>query len=305
MEEDNIDPNFKFINPKDINTDRTDDIEFLVINPGSIEDLDYNDPGYINGIFNRINIQSIKCNPNDFLIKMGEYLENDKYGDDYSQVKKVIVHDEPNYIYEIFFLDISDINKLKPEMFNGLGTLLNIEENHIFGNCILLKTHVPVDNFKKLDLVEVSKKDINNILNSRVNTNVIIYEDGEFREEKFAGDIHVHAKRIFNDQFYHEKEIPFLLHNLNIFYTFDSYGNEFMPNLVKGKIELAIFFTMNTEKLRGNISRDELDKIIYLSKKLETFTVDNELVKDEKDDFNRTIIKNKYRILEYVYNSNK
>ena len=305
MQEDNFDPNFEFINPEEVNTDRTQDIEFLIINPGSIEDLDYNDPGYINGIFNKINIEAIKCNPADFLIKMGECLENDKYGDDYSQIKKVVIHDEPNYLYEIFFLDISDINKLKPEMFNGLGTLLNIEENHIFGNCVLLKTYVPVDDFEKLDLVEVSKKDIQNILNSRVNTTVIIYEDGEFREEKLAGDINFHAKKIFNEEYYHEKEIPFLLHNLNIFYTLDSYGNEFMENLVKGKIELALFFTMNTEKIRGNLTLDELNKIIDLSKKLNNFDVDSELIKDEKDKFNRTMIKNKYRILEYVYNSNK
>jgi hypothetical protein len=62
---------------------------------------------------------------------------------------------------------------------------------------------------------------------------------------------------------------------------------------------------MNTEKIRGNLTLNELNKIIDLSKKLNNFDVDSELIKDEKDKFNRTIIKNKYRILEYVYNSNK
>jgi hypothetical protein len=296
---------FEFMNPNDVKFENIDEIELLVIDPSFIYQLDHNEPGYLNEILKSVNIQKFSVNPNDFLTKVGELLENEKYASDDTQIKKEVIHDEPNFLYEIIYLDIDDKEKITKEIHNGLGTLLNTEENHIFGKVILIKSNIPENNMNTMSFSKVDSSDIYNILNSRVNTKVVIYEDGEFREEVMNGQIDVYSKRIFNENFYLHKELPFLLHNLNIHYTHDDYGEEFIPNLVKGKVDLAVFYTMTSDELRGNLTLDELKKIITLSNKLDTFVPDKEILKEEKDDMGRDIIKNKYRILQQVYNINK
>ena len=296
---------FEFMSPEDVKFENKDEIELLVIDPSFIYQLDHNSPGYLNEILKTVNIQKVSVNPVDFLVKIGELLENDKYATDDTQIKKEVIHDEPNYLYEIIYLDIDDKEKIKKEIHNGLGTLLNTEENHIFGKVILIKSNIPINNMNTMTFSKIDNSDIYNILNSRVNTKVVIYEDGEFREEIMNGQIDVYSKRIFNENFYLHKELPFLLHNLNIHYTHDDYGEEFIPNLVKGKVDLAVFFFFYSDELRGNLTLDELKKIITLSNKLDTFAPDKEILKEEKDEMGRDIIKNKYRILEQVFNINK
>ena len=296
---------FQYMNPNEVKFEKDDDIEFLVIHPKIIDDLDYNDPGYLTAILNRVPFDNVKVKQSEFLVKVGEYLENEKYASEDTQIKKEIIHDEPNFLYEIIYLDIDDEKKLSGEIFNGLATLLNVKENHLFGNVILLKSYIPIDNLDSMSITSVDKKDIYNILDSRVNTKVVVYEDGEFREEIMNGEIDVYSKKIFDENFYLSEELPFLLHNLNIHYTHDDYGQEIMPNIVKGKIDIAVFFTMLSEDRRGNLTLDELKKMLHLSNKLENYSVSDEQLKEEKDSMNRNIIKNKYRILEKLFLSNK
>lgn len=296
---------FQYMNPNEVKFEKDNDIEFLVIHPKIIDDLDYNDPGYLTAILNRVPFDNVKVKQSEFLVKVGEYLENEKYASEDTQIKKEIIHDEPNFLYEIIYLDIDDEKKLSGEIFNGLATLLNVKENHLFGNVILLKSHIPIDNLDSMSITSVDKKDIYNILDSRVNTKVVVYEDGEFREEIMNGEIDVYSKKIFDENFYLSEELPFLLHNLNIHYTHDDYGQEIMPNIVKGKIDTAVFFTMLSEDRRGNLTLDELKKMLHLSNKLENYSVSDEQLKEEKDSMNRNIIKNKYRILEKLFLSNK
>ena len=55
--------------------------------------------------------------------------------------------------------------------------------------------------------------------------------------------------------------------------------------------------TYLTDDLFGNITLKEVKDIIFLSNFLEEYKPDKELLKEEFDEFNRKIIKNKYRIL--------
>ena len=292
--------------PNEVKFERSDDIEMLVIDPALIDNLDHNDPGYLNQLLKTVNIEKVCVKHHQFFEKVGEYLENEKYAtSENTQILKEIIHDEPNYLYEIMYIAIEDESKVSVDNFNGLGTLLNVKENHIFGKVIFLKSQLPVNDMNSMSLSKVDVKDIHNLLNSRVNTKVIVYEDGEFREETMNGEMDVYSKKLFSENFYLSEELPFLLHNLNVHYTHDDYGEEFMPNLVKGKIDLAVFYTMTTETLRGNLTLDELKKIIYLSNKLEDFKPSDDIINEEKDEMGRTIIKNKYRILEKIYNLNK
>jgi hypothetical protein len=298
---------FQYMKPEDINFESTEDIEFAIIHPGTIDEFDYNDPGYLTGIIKKLTIDTVKCKSSDFIVKVNEYLKNDSLAGDNTQVTKISIHDEPNYLYELLYLDIHSTNGsiLTPELYNGLATLMNIEKNHIFGNVIVLKTYLPIDNINSMKLIAADKKDIFNILDARVKIKVVIYEDGEFREDISHKDIEKYSKKIFSDNYFQSKELSFLLHNININYTLDEYGEEFMPNLVKGKIDLAIFYTMNTDELLGHITLDEIKKIIHLSNKLDDFSSNDDLTCEERDKLDRPMVKNKYRILEKMYNLNK
>ena len=59
---------------------------------------------------------------------------------------------------------------------------------------------------------------------------------------------------------------------------------------------------MLTDKIRGCITKDEVEKIIKLSTILTPpFRYDAKWAEEEKDEHNRTIIKNKYRVLDITY----
>ena len=298
---------FQFMKPEDINFETTEDIEFIVIHPGNIDEFDYNDPGYLNAILKKINIDTFKCKSEDFITSVNKHLKNNTLAGNDTQVTKITVYDEPNYLYELLYLDIHSTNGevLTPELYNGLATLMNTEKNHIFGNVILLKTYLPIDNMHSMKLIAANKKDLFNILDARVKIKVVIYDDGEFREDFSHKDIEKYSKKIFSDNYFQSKELSFLHHNIIINYTLDEYGEEFMPNLVKGKIDLAIFYTKNTDELLGHITIDEIKKIIHLSNKLDDFSSKEDLTSEERDKLDRPIVKNKYRILEKIYNLNK
>ena len=82
----------------------------------------------------------------------------------------------------------------------------------------------------------------------------------------------------------------------------DVFGN-ILPELAR--IDKMIVFTMWTDTYRGNISLDEFNKIKYLSKVLNNFNIPEELEKEAIDHINRLVVKNKYRILNTIYNEYK
>ena len=83
----------------------------------------------------------------------------------------------------------------------------------------------------------------------------------------------------------------FLNHNLNIWYMKNEYGTILSEKLIPDKIEYAVFFSMKSDDYRGNITLDEVKKIVELSKSLENFGLKQEWVSEEKDHLNRNIIK--------------
>ena len=65
----------------------------------------------------------------------------------------------------------------------------------------------------------------------------------------------------------------FLNHNLNIWYITNEYGTDEISNLVDGKVEIAVFFTMISEEYRGNITLEEINKIVKLSNVMDNFSI--------------------------------
>ena len=55
------------------------------------------------------------------------------------------------------------------------------------------------------------------ILDSRVNTKVVVFEDGEYRQEVVRGDMDLFCKKLFEEEFYQRKEFSFFeVNNLSI-----------------------------------------------------------------------------------------
>ena len=109
------------------------------------------------------------------------------------------------------------------------------------------------------------------------------------------------ADNFFDDK-YDKLEIPFLLHNINIWYETSNNKNNICGNLINKNINRCLWFTMLSDDYKGHLTIGEVKKIIELSKHLEyPYKPETEWIEDEKDEIGRKIIKNKYKILDKAY----
>ena len=97
----------------------------------------------------------------------------------------------------------------------------------------------------------------------------------------------------------------FLMHDINIWYVADNYGDKVCGNILDQPLEKCVWFTMKSEELRGNLTLDEVKKIIHLSKKLTDYKTPEIFKEEIKDKYDRRIIYNKYKVLDYMYANNK
>ena len=68
-----------------------------------------------------------------------------------------------------------------------------------------------------MNLISITKSDIKNILHSRVNTKIVIWDiENQWQEIEVIGDLTIFAKTFFEDSDYKKIEMGFLLHNINI-----------------------------------------------------------------------------------------
>lgn len=293
------------LNPEcinDIKFENTTDFDVIIIGPNNIDSFDYNNPGYttklVNSDFNKVK----QTSPDSFIETVSTNLDVNKYESDDRNAVTQVFYDKPEYFYEMMFLDIRTSKFRTKENENQFASMLNLEGEKIYGNVIILKTYIPNDKEKSMTFSDISKDDLFEIIDSRVNTKVVIYEDGEFREEIVRGDMDIYCKNLFEEEYFQKKDLMFLNHNLNIWYLKSEYGTLLSEKLISDKIEYAVFFSMKSDQYRGNITLDEIKKIVELSKSLKNFELKSEWVSEEKDNLNRNIIKNKYKVLEYAWN---
>ena len=69
-----------------------------------------------------------------------------------------------------YFLLLKKMSSNMEETRNDLGSLLDIESNYVFGNCILMKTDIS----ENMKLVDISKEDVYNLLHNRGNPKGIV-----------------------------------------------------------------------------------------------------------------------------------
>jgi hypothetical protein len=284
----------------------TESFKLLIIKPHSISHLDWKNPMYVYDIVNNENVFVIDVHPSEYEKTVVKYLETHRFAEPFAKVE--MIAETKQHLYEMMFLDDKDDNSIT----NELAELLSIAGTKIYGTVIISKTFLHEEDYNINEFDNISLNDISNILYERANTKVILYDADEeaYEEKEMFGNIGDFANDFFSENRYRVKklEIGFLKHNINVWYTEDKYGildvfGNILPDTAR--IDKMIVFTMFTDNARGNITLDEFNKIKFLSKKLEKYELPDEYLNDEKDNIGRTIIKNKYRILNEFYNKYK
>jgi len=273
----------------------------IVIKKGSISEISWLDENYAEKITN-LNLYEIINNNNDIFMNIIEkYLEINQFDISKIKVNTTIVGDEPYYLYEMMYIDFLDNKEYCiPENENQIANLYNINNFKIYSNAIIFKTHIPSLS-DSLSFCSITKNDIKNILYDRVYTKTVIWDGDKWEETRVAGNLDDYAKIFFDDDNYEKTDLIFLNHNLYFLYT-SSYGEkDICGKLINKLIDKCIIYTMKSEEYRGNITLDEINKIIYLSKILDTFNTPAYLLEDKVDNSGKQIINNKYKILDLIY----
>ena len=287
--EEDIDPETgRFLGDNNkIKLENKTDFDLLLVKANNIQNMEWSDPNYLDDILNSDFVENVTFSPEKFAENLGTALEVEKY--ELPDVKCILFYEEPNYHYEIMYIDLLP-NYKKLEIENQFSLLLqNNGDEKIFGNVLIMKTYVPVNDMNSMKIEDIKKSDIKRILEDRVNTSVITFDNGDYEEVKVVGPMDQYAESFFDeeDKYKIQKiELAFLRHNINIWFTKFEYGFENVcGNLLKHLvINKCIVFTLINDNIRGNLSMEEFNKIKFLSEKLEDYKVPRELDNEDKDD---------------------
>jgi len=282
--------------------------ECLVIKSGLLNNLSWKDPNYVSQIIESEYIETVIFNKDNFTNMIGKCLDINKYNSSDVMVQTEIIGEEPYYLYEMSYINFErEQQYIKNENINEIGNILNINGELIFSNIILFKNHIPSLS-KSIKLCSMTKEDLKRLIYKRANNTIVLGDtfNEVLMEENIMTDTESFAKKYFEGEEYIKKELAFLKHNINIWYSIGLIENNFCEKLIEEKyIDKFIIFTMNTDTYRGNITLDEVKKIINLSLKLNEFKTPSEFYEDEKDELGRKVIYNKYKVLDKMYNDNK
>lgn len=282
--------------------------DILVIEPNKISERDWSHVDYLYNLANDNFCHYKKTNPDEYLTKLYEYLKGDTYIE--PNIKVELIAEEPEYITEILYIELDHVqDKLPDSELNEFATLLNNNGDKIYGNAVLCRTYISNDT-DDMYFDSLNSDKIHTLLYRRANTAIVTYDSDteEYKEEIIFGPLELFADNFFSEKKFAVKklELPFLRHNINIWYTEDKYGNlDVCGNLLPDecRIDKMIMFSMWTDEYRDSFTLEEFNRIKILSKKLTSYLVPEEHDKDEKDAMGRPIIKNKYKILNKVYKS--
>jgi hypothetical protein len=291
-----------------ITLENTNNFDILLIKSSNVDSLDWKDPNYTKSICDLDIYKVITTNSENYLNDLALYLDINNRNKVFNvHVETQVIAEFKDYVYELMYILTYD-NKSNyihdNENINGVSTLLNLKEKHIYYNSILVKTYLPTTNNKSMFMVNCGIDDVKYILDSRLKTSVVTFDGDVWEEKIIQGELELFAKEFFDDN--HTKlEIGFLKHNINIWYeTFDGKNIHSCGTLIKKPVFKCLWFTMASEQFRGSLLLEEVQKIIKISNHLEhPYTAREEWIKEEQDEYNRVIVKNKYRVLESAYNT--
>jgi hypothetical protein len=291
---------------------KKDDFNILIIKPDTISDISWYDPSYPDIIskldsclYTPVSIDNIVQTINNYLdLKNVKNLDIDS-SEDFSnfditdfEIKNQVIAEFYDSVYELLYIDFrKDKKYANSSSTNELATLLTINGDTIYYNAIVLKNHLPPLG-KSSEIVNIERIDISNILHNRVYTKVVLWDwDNGWKEETCIGDLMTFANNFFENASFKKLEIGFLAHNINIWYIEESLGeNNICGTLLSNPLEKCLWFTMISEEIRGNLTLDEVKKIICLSKKLD----DHKLPEKYCNYENKTVY-TRFRVLEQEY----
>ena len=306
--DDNIDEN----NGK-LYFENTNNIQVLVIDFGTIDNLEWKSENYLNNLLDLDLFKFIETNSEDLIRLIPEELQIDKYVGKNIRITTDKICDDKQYIYEMMFVDVDDGPKI-----NDAATLINTNDIKIYSKAIVFKSYLP-ENSDSMIVDNITKEDMINLLEIRVSTNIVLYEpssflsnkknelelsselSSEFREMKVCGDLNKFAEEFFDGEGFIKTEFKFLLYDISIWYTTDSGSKNIFSKLINNPVYSCIIFVKLSDNIRGSISLNEINKIINLSHKLSSFEVPEEYEIMKRDKYNRNIIDNKYRLLSKLY----
>jgi hypothetical protein len=189
---------------------------------------------------------------------------------------------------------------------NELAMLINSssDDQVIKGSVLILK--VQISSFtNNVSFEDLLKSDLEMLLINRKNNLVVIWDDMsmKWREDRING-FNNYIKEFFDDETPEVKHIEFLMYNIHIYYTYSTYGNKYICGRLLNDIPIdkCLFVTNKSSEYLGNITLDEVTKMIKISEKLDKYTVPGEFLEDDITINNRTIKNTKYKILDKVYN---
>jgi hypothetical protein len=282
----------------------------LLITPNEIKHKDWASPNYLNELVNGDYCKYLKVHPNEYVKFIGENLLVQKYKN--PNIKVQLIFEEKDYVTEIMYVDMEGENEEEHKQYsNEFAMLLNINEDKIYNNVIITRSFVSSDD-DSMHLDDITPIKLENSFFKRANTTVVVYDSDneEYKEDIVFGPLDVYAEVFFGEKKFNIKkiELPFLKHNLNIWYTEDKYGTldvfgNILPDTVR--VDKMIVFSMWSEDFRDSFHMEEFNKIKFLSKKLTDYDTPPEYNKEEKDSLGRDIIKNKYKVLNSMYNIHK
>jgi hypothetical protein len=286
------------------------DITFtcLVIKPGKIS-TDWHDTKYAYKLVENNNIfETVETNSDNFIKVLATKLDVDRYKIPNMNILTEIIGEEkgPNdssYVYDLLYIDMMNSPEYKTDdNINEMASLVNVNEDKIYSNAILFRTKVESHN-DSMNLSNTTRDDLARLLHHRVHTKIVIWDD-TWQEQTVVGDLTKFASEFFDDGSIVKIEFPFLMHNINIWFTTFNYGSDPCGKLVNKKIDKCIWFTMKSEEYRGNLTLSEVKKIIFLSEKLSSYNTPEQYMEEKIDSMGRKIIYNKYKVLDLVYTMN-
>jgi hypothetical protein len=302
MEPQKITEDYSFL--ERINVENNDTFDCLIIKQGMIKNISWQDPNYINKIIDLDYIESVKITSETFLDILAKKLDVNKYQVSNMSAKTEIIGEEPYYVYELTYVDLENEKQYHTdENINDVANLICINGDKVYSNAILFRNHIPSLS-DSMDLCNITKEDLKRLLYKRAYNTIVIGDsfENKYIEDTVIGELEIYAKKYFEGEQYKKIELAFLMHNINIWYTTGLTENKICGNLVDDKyIDKCIWFTMKTETYRGNLTLDEVKKIINLSLKLSNYQTPPNFTEEKNDKMGRKIIYNKYKVLDQIF----
>lgn len=248
---------------KEVYFPNQDNFKFLLIKSKDISGIRHDNPEYKKIICNLDIYEEVETSSDNFFNIIADKLELEWFNKrNYPfSLNTQIIGSTKEYLYEMIHIDLAP--KDTPlEIYNGVGNLLKMDMQHIFGNVILIKTEIKVDN-DLTKMVDCNRTNLHDLLENRVrHLGVSIDDDGELNEFNWYYEDPSKLIYEFMTQDHKHIEKVFLKHNLQIYYTPGIKDN--MKRIINDTYNQMIIMTKLTDYFYGNFTIDEYKDILSL-----------------------------------------